>query len=181
MEERIILAGAGGQGMMTVGKLLAETMMHAGKEVTFFPSYGSEVRGGTAHCHVVLSDSEIYSPMVETATRLVVMNEPSYRKFSPLLGPGGTMLVNSTMVSPDEPPLDAHVLPIAATEIANDLGNRIAANIVMLGALVTVCEPLAEGDHLQTMERWIKGKRPKLVELNRRAFQAGAECARTLW
>jgi len=177
MEERIILAGAGGQGMMTVGHLLAKAMMHAGRHVTFFPSYGSEVRGGTAHCHVVVSTSEIYSPMVESATCLVLMNGLSYKRFSPLLASGGTVFVNSTMVQLDEQSPEASLLAIPATDIANELGNTIVANIVMMGALATAYEGLAEGDHLGTMERWIAGKRPELVELNRRAFEAGAEYA----
>ena len=136
MTEQVIMAGFGGQGVMLIGKTYAGSAMHAGKEVTFFPSYGAEVRGGTAHCHIIVSDGPIYSPMVELADSLIIMNQPSYEKFRQRLRPEGLLLLNSSMAQMDkarEAESQALALAIPATELANELGNVRVANVIMLG------------------------------------------------
>ena len=99
MNHRIIFAGSGGQGLLTVGKLLAQCSMEEGRHVTCFPSYGSEVRGGTSHCHVIVSDEEIYSPLVEDATALMIMNQPSLERFGPQLIRPGLLVLNTSMAA----------------------------------------------------------------------------------
>jgi 2-oxoglutarate ferredoxin oxidoreductase subunit gamma len=98
MTEKIILAGFGGQGMMLLGKLLAQAAMADGKQVTYFPSYGTEVRGGTAVYHLIVSSEEIFSPIIEEADTLIVMNQPSYQKFKGMLKPDGLLLLNTSMI-----------------------------------------------------------------------------------
>ncbi len=133
MQERIIIAGHGGQGVMFLGKLLAQAAMEEGKNVTYLPSYGTEVRGGTAHCQVVISSEEICSPVVERPTTLVVMNQPSYDRFLPLLAPAGTLFANSSLVAANPEKKNAYCLPVTA--VAAALGEVQVANMVMLGAL----------------------------------------------
>ena len=131
MLERVIMAGFGGQGMMFIGKLLAQAGMEEGFNVTYFPSYGAEVRGGTAHCHVAISDQPIYSPIVEEADALIIMNQPSYRKFRPCLKPDGLLILNSSMVEVKEE-ADAEVVAVPATELADEMGGVRVGNVIML-------------------------------------------------
>ncbi|NLF30226.1 MAG: 2-oxoacid:ferredoxin oxidoreductase subunit gamma [Planctomycetes bacterium] len=178
MTERAILAGWGGQGMMTLGKLLAWTLMQEGKEVTYFPSYGAEVRGGTAHCHVVLSDRPIHSPIVESADTLIVMNQPSYERFRPSLRPGGLLVLNRSLIEVrSEEGVD--LLAVPASEIADELGNIRVANTVMLGAYNQV-RGLTTAEKLQAaLDRQLSGSKAALLDVNRRALAQGAEFART--
>jgi len=178
--ERVIMAGFGGQGMMLIGKIVATVAMEQGLQTTFFPSYGAEVRGGTAHCHVIISDAAIYSPMVEAADALIMMNQPSYAKFRPRLREGGLLLLNSSMARTTED-LERNnrvvFVDVPATEIANELGNVRVANTVMLGAYsgahpVLPAEALIEG-----LERELTGPKARLREINRRAFERGLELA----
>jgi len=160
MTERVIMAGFGGQGMMLLGKLLAAVAMDEGREVTFFPSYGAEVRGGTAHCHVVISDEPIYSPIVERADSLIIMNQPSYGKFRPRLKPGGLLLLNTSMADPDpaqERGSPCVYLSIPATDTANQLGNVRVANVVMLGAYAAVRPVLPSRAILAGLEAQLTG------------------------
>jgi len=178
--ERVIMAGFGGQGMMLIGKTYAGAAMHAGKEVTFFPSYGAEVRGGTAHCHVVVSDDPIYSPMVEVADSLIIMNQPSYEKFRPRLRPEGLLLLNSSMTDTREAreaESAAQALPIPATELANELGNVRVANVIMLGAYAALRHSVPAEVILAELEKGMTGRKAGLLEVNRKAFQKGAELA----
>jgi len=179
MQHDIIVAGWGGQGVLLLGKLLARGCMELGRQVTYFPSYGTEVRGGTANCHVKISDGEIYSPLVEHPTALVVMNQPSYRRFRPALHPEGWLLVNGTMVSLEEE--DARrerTLSVPATEVAGRLGHLVVANMVMLGALNQVLGLLP----VETIERCLReqltGAKVELLPVNLRALAAGAEAVR---
>ena len=132
MYERIIFAGSGGQGVMTLGKVVARAAMLTDLNCTYLPSYGTEVRGGTANCTVVISDDEIFSPVVESADVLFAMNEPSYKRFAPRLKPDGLLVINTSMAEPDQ--TNDRTVTIPATDIANELGDVRVANVVLLGA-----------------------------------------------
>ena len=180
MTERVIMAGFGGQGMMLLGKLIGGVAMNAGKEVTFFPSYGAEVRGGTAHCHVTISDDPIFSPIVGEADTLIIMNQPSYDKFRPCLRPNGRLLINSSMAEPTdslERGSPAAVLPIPATEAANELGNVRVGNMIMLGAYTTAWTALPAEAFVAGVEADFSGRKAHLLEVNRQAFRRGVELA----
>ena len=136
MQKEIIFSGFGGQGALFAGQVLAFAAMDAGYDVTWMPSYGPEMRGGTANCTVVIADEEIGSPTVKHPTASVVMNLPSLDKFEPLVTPGGVLIVNSSLVNRDPIRNDIIWLMIPAQEIAETIGPRRLLNMVMLGALL---------------------------------------------
>ena len=179
MEERILIAGAGGQGALTVGKFLATVAMDAHR-VTFFPSYGAEVRGGTAHCHVVISEDEIATPVVDQATTMIIMNQMSYQRFAENVQPDGLLLVNDSMVRCDPPPPCRQVVRIPATQLAGEMGDIRIANMILLGALNTLKPVTEDAAFLSVMERTL-GKDPskaKILELDKQAYRTGADQAR---
>lgn len=135
MEERMILAGFGGQGLMLLGKLFCFFEMHAGLHVTYIPSYGAEMRGGTANCSVRISSDPIASPMVPTASTVVIMNQPSYEKFKNRVEPGGFLFVNSSLVETTDPPEGVRLIKVPATELAAEMGDVRNANMVLLGVM----------------------------------------------
>lgn len=134
MIEQVIMAGFGGQGVMSMGQLLAYSGMLEGKNVSWLPSYGPEMRGGTANCNVIVSDDEIGSPIVTEATAVIAMNLPSLDKFEHSVMPGGTLIINSSLIERKCSRTDIDVFYIPANEIADELGNNRVANMVMLGA-----------------------------------------------
>jgi 2-oxoglutarate ferredoxin oxidoreductase subunit gamma len=173
MLERMVIAGFGGQGILTAGKLLAAAAMSEGRHVTYFPSYGTEVRGGTANCQVVVSDDEIASPLVEEATSLLIMNAASMMRFLPTLVEGGLMVLNVSMVK--APALDRgrQVLEVPATGIAQKIGSVQVANAVMLAAL-NEARGIVDPDRLlQTFCRGLRGRKDEFIPLNEKAFEAG--------
>jgi len=177
MEERMIFAGAGGQGMMLVGKLMALAATKDGLNVTWFPSYGAEVRGGTAHCHIVISTGEIYSPMVEKATSMIVMNALSLKRFQSRLADGGLMLLNSSLAEPPEH-LNGQLLAVPATDIANELGNIRIANMVVLAALNARRKLVKDATLWAAVEDYAGGKgTTELLEINRKAYLKGMDAA----
>ena len=177
--ERVIIAGFGGQGVMTMGKLLVATAMREGREVTYFPCYGAEVRGGTAYCHIVISDEPIYSPSVEEASALFLFNQLSYDKFRKQLGDGGLLVLNSSLAETD-PALEriarGRCLRIPATEAANEIGSVLVTNVIMLGAYCAARKVVSSAAVLDEMEQMGKGK-THLLDINRRAFHKGEELA----
>jgi len=178
--ERIIMAGSGGQGMMLIGKIVATAAMEQGLETTFFPSYGAEVRGGTAHCHVVVSDAPIHSPIVESADALVLMNQPSYEKFRPRLREGGLLLLNTSMARLSESLERSNRvlrLEVPATAMADSLGNVRVANVVMLGAYMGARALLSPDVVFRELERELSGAKASLLEVNRMAFRRGLDLA----
>lgn len=191
MTEKVILAGSGGQGMMLAGRLLAQAAMLDGKHITFFPSYGTEVRGGTAHYHLIVSTEEIYSPVVEIADTLLIMNQPSYLKFVGCLKFGGTLFLNSSMVVPPHlnplPPQadgerdgvrgNSTIFKIPATEIASELGNVVVSNMVMIGAYNAIKKLVPAAKLLDCLQGMLAGKKAssKLFEINRLAIKSGEE------
>ena len=179
MLERAIMAGFGGQGLMFMGKLTAKMMMDEGLCVTYFPSYGAEVRGGTAHCHVVVSSEEIASPVVEEADTLVLMNQPSYEKFRDRLAPDGIALLNTSLVDANAPPPAKLVLEVPATQMASDLGSVRSANMVMMGAYNALRKFVPFDKLIEQMKAAFGKGKAAVFELNTQAIEAGREFVRT--
>jgi len=173
MTERVIMAGFGGQGLMLLGRLLAQVAMEEGKNVTFFPSYGTEVRGGTANCHVVISDGEIFSPVVEDADSLIIMNQASCERFNNRLKPDGVIVYNSSMVHPISKNGDALAVP--ATETAVELGSTKVGNMVMMGAYNAMKEIVSVDGIIECLKKSLTGKKAALLEVNRKALERGRE------
>ena len=175
MTEKVILAGFGGQGMMLLGKLLAQAAMADGKYVTYFPSYGTEVRGGTAVYHLIISTEEIFSPLIEEADTLIVMNQPSYQKYKGMLKPYGLLVLNTSMIKLNGIPDSVQVYKVPATEIASKLGNVLVSNIVMLGAYLSI-KKLFSADHiLNQLQEMLKGKKGELFTINKKALESGMQ------
>ena len=167
---QVLLAGSGGQGVILTGKLLATAAVAEGYNATYIPSYGAEVRGGTAHCHVKIGTGQIGSPIVEDATVLVAMNEPSYRAFAPLLRKGSTLVANSSLI----PTIGKHpgvkVLALDLTKIAADMGSLRSANMLVLGLCAGLLG-LKDTQGLKTvLENSLGKKNPALLEVNQRIF-----------
>ena len=170
--ERVIFSGAGGQGLMLIGKLFAGQAVNKFPHVTFIPSYGAEVRGGTSNCLITLSDEEIASPMVEEADSVVVMNQPSAERFLPMLAEGGTAFVNLSMV--DMPKGLACVVAVPATQWAQELGDIRAANMVMLGAYLGAKRFFAPDEMVQAIElAWAGKGGGQAARINVAAFGRG--------
>ncbi len=165
------ISGFGGQGILFMGVALSEAGMREGLQVSFIPSYGPEMRGGTAHCHVRLSPESIDSPLINRPTCVVAFNEPSVERFGSELLPGGLLMLNSSMVKKAPGREDIKVLWIPATEAANDLGSAKVANMVMLGAYLQETRALDPESVLSSLTE--HGLRPDLLKLNRLALQVG--------
>lgn len=179
METNLCVAGFGGQGVMTLGKFLASaTCDSTDKNITFFPSYGAEQRGGTANCYVVISDDAIGAPLGDVMDDLIVMNEPSLTKFLKILKPNGTLFINSSIVSDKIDRTDVKIVKAPVTEIALELGNMKVLNIVMLGVYVGYTEVIAPEIVWSTIEHKL-GSKPKLLPMNKAAFEKGLEIGRS--
>ena len=178
--EEIIIAGFGGQGIMLTGKLLAQTAMNAGKEVTYMPSYGAEVRGGTANCMVVISDNEIACPVVGRPDSLIVLNKASLKKFAPRLKNDGLLIMNSSLIDV-HPELDdsIEVVSIPADELAVVLGSPKSANMVALGAYLQKRGYLTPEMTAQALPDVLAKRYHQTLPVNIEALQKGAEYARS--
>lgn len=173
METNLCVAGFGGQGVMTLGKFLADAACNfTDKNVTFFPSYGAEQRGGTANCYVVLSDEFVGAPISESMDDLIVMNEASLNKFLPRLRPGGTLFINSSIVKTEIARSDVKVVKAPVTELALQLGNAKVLNIIMLGVYTSYTRVLDADVVWGTIEHKLASK-AKLLPLNKKAFDLG--------
>lgn len=178
METNLCVAGFGGQGVMTLGKFLADaTCNSTDKKVTFFPSYGAEQRGGTANCFVVISDDDIGAPLGDVMDDLIVMNGPSMSKFLHTLKPGGTLFINSSIVSDQIDRTDVTLVKAPVTELALEMGNAKVLNVIMLGVYVGYTEVIAPSVVWETIEHKLASK-PKLLPLNKQAFEKGLELGR---
>lgn len=179
METNLLVAGFGGQGVMTLGKFLASATCDAtDKNVTFFPSYGAEQRGGTANCYVVISDDAVGAPVGDVMDDLIVMNGPSLNKFLPTLKPGGTLFINSSIVDDKIPRDDVKIVEAPVTEMALEMGNAKVLNVIMLGVYVGYTEVVPADVVWNTIEHKL-GKKPKLLPLNKQAFEKGLEIGRS--
>jgi 2-oxoglutarate ferredoxin oxidoreductase subunit gamma len=174
MQTEIIISGFGGQGTLYAGQLLTYAAMDEGKQVTWIPSYGPEMRGGTANCTVIISDNEIGSPFVKNPTAVIAMNLPSLDKYEPLVAIGGYLVVNASMVNHAVERKDIHVLMIPANEIAQEIGNERATNLVLLGGLIANLPILPEGALQRALKAHTSERMKKFVEMNIEALLRGA-------
>lgn len=178
METNLCVAGFGGQGVMTLGKFLASAACDAtDKQVTFFPSYGAEQRGGTANCFVVISDDSIGAPLGDVMDDLVVMNGPSLNKFLPTLKKCGNLFINSSIVSDKIDRDDVKIIKAPVTELALKMGNAKVLNVIMLGVYVGYTEVVPPEVVWSTIEHKL-AKKAKLLPLNKTAFEKGLELGR---
>lgn len=176
MEKSFIIAGFGGQGVMVAGQLLSYTACETtDKYVTYFPSYGAEMRGGTANCYVVISDDPVGAPKVNQADYVVCLNDPSMAKFKDAVVPGGTIFNNSSVVTIEPTRDDIHVVKVDAGSIAIELGNPKVLNLVIVGAIIGYTEILPTENVLQTAFKKLGSKRPELNPINEAAFRRGWE------
>lgn len=178
MERNLMVAGFGGQGVMTLGKFLADaTCSSTDMNVTFFPSYGAEQRGGTANCYVVIADEEIGAPMGDAMDDLIVMNDASLNKFLYKLLPGGTLYINSSIVTTEVTREDIKIVKAPVTELALEMGNSKVLNIIMLGVYIGYTEVIPAEVVWNTIEHKL-GKKPALLPLNKKAFETGLAIGR---
>jgi 2-oxoglutarate ferredoxin oxidoreductase subunit gamma len=173
MIERIIIAGFGGQGVILAGKLLAYTGMIEGKHVSHIPSYGVEMRGGTANCSVIVSDDEVASPLVPHPTSLVVMNKPSLDKFEEKILSDGKILVNTSLIDRKVKRGDTRVFYIPANNIAEEAGNVRASNMVMVGAWIAVTDVIGRDNAKKSLGEVVSKRNIKYNEINCRAIDMG--------
>ena len=176
MKKQIIISGFGGQGCLAVGKNLAEAVMDEGLNVTWAPSYGPEMRGGTANCSVVLSDHPVGSPVFARCTELIALNEPSLIKFEEGVLPGGTVFVNSDVVTDKVSRSDLTAYYVPCSQIAEEVGNPKVSNMVMLGAYVAATKVLKPETIEKMIEEMFAGPKAKFIPLNIEAFRRGMAC-----
>jgi len=176
MERSLLVGGFGGQGVMVIGQLMCYT---AGEttdlQVTFFPSYGSEQRGGTANCYVVISDEPIGAPVLTQMDDIIVLNDPSLVKFQSMVKAGGNLFINSSIVTVKPTREDITVINVPCNDIADEIGNPKVANLVMAGAYIGFTELLPPEKVLATAFKKLGAKRPELNPLNEAAFKRGME------
>lgn len=177
MKKEIIISGFGGQGVMSIGKNLVEAGMAEGFHVTWAPSYGPEMRGGTANCSVVLSDRPVGSPVFTHPTELIAMNAPSIDKFGALVRSGGLVLINSSVVKESFLRPDVRTIYVPCEGIAYELGNPKVANMVMLGAYIAATGALRQETIEEMIAEMFTGPKAKLVPLNIEALRRGMLCA----
>lgn len=178
-QKEVVFAGFGGQGIMTAGQLLAYAGMEEGKQVIWIPSYGPEMRGGTANCTIIISDSRIGSPIINNPLSACVFNRPSLDKFGPMIRSGGLLMINNSLIDVRSGREDITEMLIPANDIAIKVGNAKAANMVMLAAYVATTD-IVSFDTLSRMLEEKMGKKEDLLEINRRAFEEGRKLAREL-
>ena len=173
MHVETLFSGFGGQGVLSMGSILATAAMLEGKHVTYLPAYGVEVRGGTANCTVVVSDEEIASPVASEPEFVVAMNQPSFARFQSILQAGGLLCANSSLVNTDSARSDIEILAIPTSELAEKLGTIKVANMIMLGALVRTSNMISYEAMLENLETILGEGKAKLVKLNREALALG--------
>ncbi|MBN2046329.1 MAG: 2-oxoacid:acceptor oxidoreductase family protein [Anaerolineaceae bacterium] len=175
MQHEIVISGFGGQGVMYAGQLLAYTAMEQNKQVTWIPSYGPEMRGGTANCTIIIADEEIGAPLVRNPQAVIALNRPSLDKYEPLVKSGGYLIVNSSMVDRDATREDIHITSLPGNNLAESAGNARSLNMVVLGALLAQLPILS----LEALVESLKGHTPErnqhLIPANVAALKAGFE------
>ncbi|MBQ6852273.1 MAG: 2-oxoacid:acceptor oxidoreductase family protein [Oscillospiraceae bacterium] len=170
---QILIAGFGGQGVLFAGKFLAYKGLVQDKQVSWLPSYGPEMRGGTANCSVILSDSPVGSPIITTPDVLVAMNLPSLQKFVDAVVPGGQIFIDSTLIDAKVERTDVQVFYIPATQLAKDAGFATLANMVLMGKVMKESGAVDFGDNQKTLEGFIPAKKANLIDINCKALQIG--------
>jgi len=175
MQQEVTISGFGGQGVLFTGQLLAYAGMDEDKAVTWIPSYGPEMRGGTANCTVIVSDEEIGSPFVKNPAAVIAMNLPSLDKYESLVKQGGVLVVNSSMINRKVEREDVTVISIPANDIAEALGSKRSVNMVMLGALLGNMDLLSLEAVETALEGHMKERHKKFLNANKEALRKGAE------
>lgn len=174
MQSEVMFAGFGGQGVMLIGQMLAYAGMNDGKNVVWLPSYGPEMRGGTAYCTVVVSHKDIGSPIIDNPQSICVLNRPSFDKFHTRVKPGGLLLINTSLVDAMTDRTDIDVLAVAANDIAMELGTGKAANMCVLGAYVGRTKAVS----LESLRQLVRNqfqKKPQFIDVNLKVLEKGYE------
>lgn len=175
MYQGVIMSGFGGQGVIKAGILLAYAGMIDGKQVTFFPAYGAEMRGGTANCSVVISSDEVTSPVVPRPDTVIIMNQPSLTRFEPTVKPGGLLLINSSLVSQDPKRKDVEVVKIPANDIAEKIGTIKIANMVMVGAYIKKTSAVKLDSVINSLSKVFTRAKKDILKKNEEALKKGME------
>lgn len=180
-EKQVLFAGFGGQGVLSMGKFLTYAAMGAGKNVSWLPAYGAEMRGGTANCLVTIAEEEISSPLTDHPGMAIILNGPSLDKFEKKIKPNGTLIINTSLV--DRPLVrdDLLVYRMPVNQIADDMGNSSAANMLLLGACLHKTNVVSVEEALQHFEIIFKGKKQSVIQKNKEAFLAGVQYAQENW
>jgi 2-oxoglutarate ferredoxin oxidoreductase subunit gamma len=176
MNHEMLFAGFGGQGVILMGQIITYAGLYEDNQVSWIPSYGPEMRGGTANCSVIISDEPVGSPIVIDPGLVVAMNLPSLDKFEPALVPGGVLLINSSLIDRDAKRSDITSYKIPCNEIAMELGNIKVANMVMLGAVLAASKAVKPETVMEILAKKIFKNKPKALPLNQKAIQRGMEC-----
>jgi len=175
MYQGIRMSGFGGQGVISAGILLAQAGLLEGKNVSWFPSYGAEMRGGTANCSVVIATEEVASPIVSRPETAIVLNEPSLTKFEPMVRPGGLLIINSSLINSKPKRTDIKIAYVPCNAIAQELGNIKVANMVALGAFAGLTGAVSVESIGRALPKVFKRARPEILELNIKALKKGSE------
>jgi 2-oxoglutarate ferredoxin oxidoreductase subunit gamma len=173
MQKEIIIAGFGGQGVLFAGQVLAYAAMQLGKEVTWIPSYGPEMRGGTANCTVVIADEEIGSPLVKNPPAVIALNLPSFDRYEPLVRSGGVLVVNRSMVDRGPKRTDITEIFVPANEIAERIGDKRLINMVTIGSLLTVLPEVTSEAVAAALRAHLPARHQHLLPLNDEALRQG--------
>ena len=172
-DHEIVIAGFGGQGLLFTGKVLAHAGLIEGRELSWLPSYGPEMRGGTANCNVILSDTPVGSPIVQHPNVLIVMNTPSLDKYEPMVAPGGKIFVDSTLITRKVERDDVEVFYIPATQMATDMGYHGLANMILLGAVLRETNCVADATVDDALHHVIPARKANLFDANKACIEAG--------
>lgn len=178
MEKTFIFAGFGGQGMLLIGKFMAMSCMLDGKHVSWLPSYGPEMRGGTANCSVIVSDDPVASPLVDKADVIVAMNRPSLDKFEEHVKPGGVLVINSSIIDRKAVRDDITVVYCDANGIADSVGNPKGANVAILGAVMAKADVTSLDSMMEAIRIELGEKKARFLEGNKKALQAGMDACK---
>jgi 2-oxoglutarate ferredoxin oxidoreductase subunit gamma len=170
---KTIFSGFGGQGVLSMGYFLAHTAMLEGKNVTYLPSYGAEVRGGTANCTISISNEEIASPVSSEPEFVVALNQPSLIKFQNQLQSGGVLLINSTLIETQPTRGDIEIMEIPATQLAEEMGNSRVANMIMLGSFIKVSNLVSFETMMEHLQEILGAGKTRLLKLNKDALMKG--------
>ena len=173
MTTQILIAGFGGQGVLFAGKFLAYKGLVQDKQVSWLPSYGPEMRGGTANCSVILSDTPVGSPIITTPDVLVAMNLPSLQKFVDTVAPGGKIIIDSTLINAKVDRGDVEVFYVPATQMAKDAGFATLANMILAGKVLKEIDNVSWEGNKATLEAFIPAKKANLIDVNCQALQLG--------
>lgn len=177
MQQEVIISGFGGQGALFAGQLLAYAAMDEGRHVTWIPSYGPEMRGGTAHCTVIVSDEEIGSPLVRNPGAAIVLNNPSMEKYQPLVKDQGCLLINRSLISLPVTRTNICAIDIPASDEAAALGEPKMLNVIMLGALIACTQVVTPEAIERALEAHLPGRHRRLLDVNKVALRRGIELA----